>query len=52
MNQNRLNHLMVLHIHEQITDVLNSKDVANNFVPDSELQHRLLLASYLGSLHR
>ena len=37
MNQFGLNHLMVLHIHKQITDDLNSKDVADYFVSDSEL---------------
>ena len=41
MNQDRLNHLMVLHIHKQITDDLNLKDVANDFVSASE--HRLSL---------
>ena len=41
MNQDRLNHLMVLHIHKQITDDLNLKDVGNDFVSASE--HRLSL---------
>ena len=35
MNQFGLNNLMALHIHKQITDDLNSKDVADNFVSDS-----------------
>ena len=41
MNQDRLNHLMVLHILKQITDDLNLKDVANDLVSASE--HRLSL---------
>lgn len=41
MNQDRLNHLMVLHVHKQLTDELNLKDVANDFVSASE--HRLSL---------
>ena len=39
MNQDRLNHLIVLRIHKLITDDLNSKVIANNLISDSELQH-------------
>lgn len=39
MGQQRLNNLMVLHVHKDRTDSLNVIDVANDFVKDSE--HRL-----------
>lgn len=39
MGQERLNHLMVLHVHKDITDKLDLKSVANEFVGDTE--HRL-----------
>ena len=41
MHQNRLNHLMMLHIHKHLTDALDIKSVANEFVAGSE--HRLAL---------
>ena len=39
MGQQRLNDLLLLHVHKEITDSLNLKEVINNFVTDSE--HRL-----------
>ncbi len=39
MGQERLNHLMILHVHKDITDNLNMISVANEFVSDSE--HRM-----------
>ena len=39
MRQDRLNHLMVLHIHDERTDELDLKEVVNEFVGDCE--HRL-----------
>lgn len=39
MSQDRLNHLMILHVHKELTDALNLKEVANDFVCGSE--HRL-----------
>ena len=36
MGQQQLNNLMVLHVHKDHTDLLNLKDVANDFVKDSE----------------
>ncbi len=36
MGQERLNHLMVLHVHRDITDSLDMISVANEFVADSE----------------
>ena len=36
MHQNRLNHLMILHIHKHLTDALDIKSVANEFVACSE----------------
>ena len=39
MRQDRLNHLMVLHIHDERTDELDLKEVANEFV--GECEHRL-----------
>ena len=37
--QDRLNHLMILHVHKDRTDALDLKEVANEFVSGSE--HRL-----------
>ena len=39
MRQDRLNDLMLLHVHKDITDNLNVKEVINCYVKDSE--HRL-----------
>ena len=39
MKQERLYHLMVIHVHKERTDSLNLKEVANEFVTDSE--HRI-----------
>ncbi len=39
MRQERLNHLMILHVHRDITDNLDMISVANEFVSDSE--HRM-----------
>ncbi len=39
MLQGRLSNLMVLHVHHHRTDLLNLKEVANEFVSDCE--HRL-----------
>ena len=36
MSQQRLNHLMVLHVHSDHTDELNLVDVANEFIADNE----------------
>ena len=36
MSQQRLNHLMVLHVHSDHTDKLNLVDVANEFIADNE----------------
>ena len=41
MNQDRLNHLMVLHVHKTLTDTLDLIEVANEFVTGSE--HRLTM---------
>ncbi len=39
MGQQRLNNLMVLHVHKELTDALNLEEVVNDFVADSE--HRI-----------
>ena len=39
MGQERLNNLMLLHIHKELTDDLDLKDVATDFISGSE--HRL-----------
>ena len=39
MKQSRLNHLMILHVHKEMTDSLNLVDCANDFVGSNE--HRL-----------
>ena len=36
MSQQRLNHLMVLHVHNGHTDRFNLVDVANEFIADNE----------------
>ena len=36
MAQSRLNHLMILHVHKEMTDSLNLVDCANDFVGSSE----------------
>lgn len=41
MSQSRLNHLVLLKVHSQLTDQLDLIDVANSFVAGSE--HRLSL---------
>ena len=46
MTQERLNHLMVLHVHKERTDSLDTVAIANDYVKDSE--HRLRL---LGTFH-
>ena len=38
MGQQRLNDLLLLHVHKEITDSLNLKEVVNNFVNS---EHRL-----------
>ena len=44
MTQQRLNNLMVLHVHKDITDSMNLKNIANEFVGNSE--HRLRIFGY------
>ena len=39
MTQERLNHLMILHVHKEIIDSISLSDIANNFV--SKCEHRL-----------
>lgn len=41
MNQDRLNHLMVLHVYKTLTDTLDLIEVVNDFVTVSE--HRLAM---------
>ena len=41
MKQQRLNHVMMMHIHKEQTDALDLIDVGNDFVDGSE--HRLLI---------
>ena len=39
MGQERLNNLMLLHVHNERTDLLNLNEIRNEFVMESE--HRL-----------
>ena len=39
MGQQRLNNLMVLHVHKDMTDVIDLQKLATDFIGDSE--HRL-----------
>ena len=41
MSQERLNNLLVLHVHKDITDTLDLRAICNEFVGDSE--HRCKL---------
>lgn len=36
MSQQRLNHLMIMHIHKERTDNMDLKLVLNNFIAESE----------------
>lgn len=36
MSQQRLDHLMLLHVHKNYTDDLSLVDIANNFIADNE----------------
>ena len=36
MHQNRLNHLVILHVHKHLTDDLDIKSVENEFIAVSE----------------
>ena len=36
MSQQRLNHLMLLHVHKSYTDDLSLVDIANDFIADNE----------------
>ena len=45
MGQQRLNYLMLLHVHKERTDNLNLKSVLNEFVGDSE-HHLGIFAKY------
>jgi hypothetical protein len=39
--QNRLNHLMVLHVHKEETDSIDIVEVANTFVGDTKARKEL-----------
>ena len=41
VTQERLNHLMVLYVHNDLTDKLNLNDIGNEFVRQSEHQFAL-----------
>ena len=41
MSQQRLNNLMLLHVHKGITDGINLKAIASEFIGNSE--HRLMI---------
>ena len=41
MSQERLNHLMVLHIHQDEVDKLDLRTIGNEFVGEMELRKRL-----------
>ncbi len=39
MNQERLNHLLVLHVHKELTDSFDLKDIASDCISGSD--HRI-----------
>ena len=41
MSQQRLNNLLVLHVHKDIIDTVNLKSIANDFIKDSEHRHKV-----------
>ena len=41
MSQQRLNSLLVLHVHKDIIDTVNLKSIANDFIKDSEHRHKV-----------
>ena len=41
MSQQRMNNLMLLHVHKDIVDSLDLRSVANDFVADSELKLKI-----------
>jgi hypothetical protein len=41
MNQQRLNNLMILHVHRDLTDTLNLEAVARDFVSLNEFRRNL-----------
>ena len=45
MSQSRLNHLMLLYYHQDLTDELNMKEVANEFISAKE-QRNTVFAKY------
>lgn len=47
MSQDRLNHLLVLYVHKELTDSLDLITVANDFAADPE--HRLSILSFTES---
>lgn len=42
MTQERLNHLMVLHVHRESTDAMDLREIANDFVSYKEADFPLL----------
>ena len=49
MSQQRLNHLMLLHVHKDRTDGLDLVDVANDFIVGSEHRKNLFGAKFSSS---
>lgn len=41
MSQQRMNNLMLLHVHKDVVDSLDLKSVANDFVMDSEHRQKI-----------
>ena len=41
MSQSRLNNVMVLHVHKNLTDKLSLVDIGNNFISDSSHRESL-----------
>ena len=40
--QNRLNHLMVLHVHKELTDTIDMVELANRFVGENQTRKELV----------
>ena len=49
MSQQRLNHLMLFHVHKNRTDGLNLVDVANNFIAGNDHRKQVFGAEFKAS---
>ena len=46
MRQDRLNHLMILHVHKERTDALDMKEVVNEYIQAVNIDYAYLIFVY------